>query len=57
MSTYTIEELDHEEIEFLPPRVVMCATSCQPVFCRPTIRICFDVRLCCLVSCNGQMEA
>jgi hypothetical protein len=31
MNTFSIEELDREEIEFLPPRVVM--TTCQP---RPT---------------------
>jgi hypothetical protein len=46
MNTYTIEELDHEEIEFLPPRVVMCASS--PCCCRPTIQICIGVRLCCI---------
>ena len=28
MNTFSIEELDREEIEFLPPRVVM--TTCQP---------------------------
>jgi hypothetical protein len=28
MNTFTIQELDREEIEFLPPRVVM--TTCNP---------------------------
>ena len=56
MSTYTIEELDHEEIEFLPPRVVMCATSCQPVCCRPTIHIYVNVRLGCFLGCDGGMN-
>ena len=31
MNTFSIEELDREEIEFLPPRVVM--TTCQPKPC------------------------
>jgi hypothetical protein len=41
MNTFTIEELDREEIEFLPPRVVMttcnprCYTPCAPTPCAP----------------------
>ena len=33
MSTFTIDELDREEIEFLPARVVM--TTCNPRPCPP----------------------
>ena len=35
MHTYSIEELDREEIEFLPSRVVMtlCNTRCAPPPC------------------------
>ena len=55
MSTYTIEELDHEEIEFLPPRVVMCASS--PCCCRPTVQIYVNVRIGCLLWVNGGVAA
>jgi hypothetical protein len=53
MNTFTIEELDREEIEFLPPRVVM--TTCNPCYrpcspCQPTIEICVKVRLGCLLG-------
>ena len=30
MNTFTTEELDREEIEFLPPRVVMTACNTRP---------------------------
>jgi hypothetical protein len=60
MNTFSIEELDREEIEFLPPRVVMTTctpkpTCYQPV-CRPchTVEVCADVRVACLakVECD-----
>ena len=54
-TTYTIEELDHEEIELLPPRVVMCASNpcCQPCPpCHQTIHIYFNFRLGCFVRCD-----
>ena len=55
MSTFTIDELDREEIEFLPSRVVM--TTCNPCYrpcspCEPTIQICVKVRLGCLLGCE-----
>ena len=30
MNTFSIDELDREEIEFLPPRVVMTACNTRP---------------------------
>jgi hypothetical protein len=57
MSTYTIEELDHEEIEFLPPRVVMCGSPgfCQPTCCQP-VHIYVNVRIGCLLWVNGGLN-
>ena len=57
MNTFSIDELDREEIEFLPPRVVM--TTCnprpcppapcyEPKSCAPTLEICVKVRIGCL---------
>ena len=56
MNTYTIDELDREEIELLPSRTVM--TLCNPCFrpCTPTIQVCLKVQLCCLggVDANAR---
>ena len=68
MNTFSMEELDRQEIEFLPPRVVMtvcqprCAPApcyvpkCEPVWCEPqcapAINVCADVRVDCLVRVN-----
>ena len=51
MNTLTIEELDREEIEFLPPRVVMttcnpCCRPCPPPPCHTSVDVCIRVRLC-----------
>ena len=63
MNTFTIEELDREEIEFLPPRVVM--TTCNPRPCPPPpcapapkcepIRVCVELRLSLSIGCNGSV--
>ena len=54
MSTFTIDELDREEIEFLPPRVVMTATNpcCRPRCCAPTLQLCLKVEVGCFVRCD-----
>ena len=60
MNTFTIEELDREEIEFLPPRVVMSACSprpcCYQPCCAPTIKVCVDVRVGCLLTANAGIN-
>ena len=59
MNTFTIEELDREEIEFLPSRVVMtvCQPRCAPPPCcsTPTVEICVNVRIGCLVRCDANV--
>ena len=51
MNTFTLEELDREEIEFLPPRVVMttCNPCCRPCppppCCHPTVEVCVEVKV------------
>jgi len=56
MNTFTIEELDREEIEFLPPRVVMttCNPCCRPCppppCCEPTVHVCVKVNVGCLIG-------
>ena len=52
MNTFTIEELDREEIEFLPPRVVMCSPCYQPCSpcCQPTVQIYVQIRVGCLLG-------
>ena len=61
MSTYTIDELDREEIEFLPARVVMTAWNpnpcCRPSCCETTIRICVQARVCCFVGVGATVSA
>jgi hypothetical protein len=54
MSTFTIDELDREEIEFLPPRVVMttCNPCCRPRSCAPTLQLCVKVVVCGIVDCT-----
>ena len=54
MNTFTIEELDREEVELLPSRVVMCSPCYQPCSpcCQPTVQIYIQIRLdfgCCRV--------
>ena len=61
MSTFTIDELDREEIEFLPSRVVMttCNPCCRPSCwepCEPTIRVCVKVQVCCLVGISTTAQ-
>ena len=60
MNTFTIEELDREEIEFLPPRVVMSACSPRPCCYQPccnTVELHINIRLGCFVRCdvNGSV--
>ena len=52
MNAYTIDELDREEIEFLPPRVVMttsCNNYCPPQpcapQCAPTLQVTLKIRI------------
>ena len=57
MSTFTIDELDREEIELLPSRVVM--TTCNPCYrpcnpCAPTIQVCLKVQVLCLVGVGAN---
>ena len=63
MNTYSIEELDREEIEFLPPRVVMttcnprptCYQPCAPKpVCPPPpcVEVCAEVKVDCLIRAN-----
>jgi hypothetical protein len=56
MNTFTIEELDREEIEFLPPRVVLTVGNgrCNPCYvpCQPTIKVCVDLRVGCLLGAS-----
>ena len=59
MNTFTIDELDREEIEFLPSRVVMttCNPGCRPSCwepCAPTISICVKVQVGCLVGISAN---
>jgi hypothetical protein len=62
MNTFTIEELDREEVEFLPPRVVMTA-ACNPCWnpcfvpCRPVVTVCLDVRVGCLIGVGAGVNA
>ena len=62
MSTFTIDELDREEIEFLPSRVVMttcnpnpCCRPCSP--CTPTVQIYIQVRIGCLLGADAVVRA
>ncbi len=60
MNTFSIDELDREEIEFLPPRVVM--TACNPCYqpcspCQPTIQVCVQVRIGCLLGGTATIRA
>ena len=65
MSTFTIDELDREEIEFLPARVVMTTCNprpcppppCAPAPCTPTLEICVKVRIGCLLGAGAQVNA
>ena len=57
MNTFTIEELDREEIEFLPPRVVMCTSSCHPACCQPTVQVWINVRIGCLFGADAVVRA
>jgi hypothetical protein len=66
MNTFSIEELDREEIEFLPPRVVM--TACQPKPCwqpcapkpvcppPPCVEVCADIKVDCLIRVNAGLR-
>jgi hypothetical protein len=64
MNTFTIEELDREEVEFLPPRVVMiaacsprtlCPPQCLPQPCIPECKtgVVIHLRLHLSLCCNG----
>jgi hypothetical protein len=59
MSTFTIDELDREEIEFLPPRVVMCASNpCwNPCWtpCHQPIHIYVNVRIGCFLGAQAYV--
>ena len=60
MNTFTIDELDREEIEFLPSRVVMttcnpCCRPCSP--CTPTVQIYIQVRIGCLLGADTFVRA
>ena len=64
MNTYTIDELDREEIEFLPPRVVMttsCNNYCPPPpcgsRCAPVLQVSVNIRLGCLFTGNADVRA
>jgi hypothetical protein len=57
MNTFTTEELDREEIEFLPSRIVMTTCSPNPC-CRPcgsTIEIYATIRVGCFVRCDANV--
>ena len=65
MSTYTIDELDREEIEFLPPRVVMTTSSCNTYCppppcgsqCAPVLQVSIKIRLGCLFGGSADVRA
>ena len=64
MNAYTIDELDREEIEFLPPRVVMttsCNNYCPPQPCTPQcgplVHVTIKVRVGCFLSGRVGLEA
>ena len=60
MNTYTIDELDREEIEFLPPRVVMttsCNNYCPPPPCGPVLQVSINIRLGCLFGGEAYVRA
>ena len=58
MNTFTIDELDREEVELLPSRVVMttCNPCYQPCYCQPTIQIYVQVRIGCLLGADALVR-
>ena len=64
MSTFTIDELDREEIEFLPPRVVMTTSSCNYCppppcgsQCAPVVQVSIKIRLGCFFGTSTELRA
>ena len=59
MNTFTIEELDREEVELLPSRVVMCSPCYQPCSpcCQPTVHVWINVRIGCLFGADAVVRA
>lgn len=59
MNTFTIEELDREEVELLPSRVVMCASNpCwNPCWtpCHQPIQIYVNVRIGCFLGAQAYV--
>jgi hypothetical protein len=67
MNTFSTEELDREEIEFLPPRVVMtvcqqrwCPPSCYVPKCPPDtcvpVRVCAEIKVGCLLGAGLRIN-
>jgi len=40
----TLEEMDQETVEYLPPREVMCC--CYPCYCQPHIEVEIELSFC-----------